>query len=105
MTTPVRYRIILSKRVAVDLQGIFDHIAKDSVANAAGMVERILDAIALLDTFPHRNIVEGQSPKIKESVRSLPVKPYMIFFQVDDKKTVVRILRVRHGARRRPRRF
>jgi len=33
-----RYRILLAKRAASDLQAIFDHIAKDSVRNAARTV-------------------------------------------------------------------
>jgi plasmid stabilization system protein ParE len=38
-------------------------------------------------------------------VRSLPVPPYMVFFRVDDKLLVIRILRIRHGARKPLRRF
>ena len=38
------------------------------------MVGRILDAIESLETFPHCNVVERQSKKINQPVRSLPVK-------------------------------
>ena len=66
------------------------------------MVARILDAIDTLDTFPHRNVVAGQKPGLSKPVRSLPAWPYVVFFRVHDDHGVVRILRVRHGARRRP---
>jgi len=102
---PAPYRILISKCVAADLEQIFDHIAKDSTRNAADMVERILAAIESLDTFPHRNVLAGRSSKARMPVRSLPVKPYLIFFRVDESRSAVRILRVRHGARRRPGRF
>ena len=54
-----RYRILLSKRVASDLERIFDHIAKDSPDAAAKMVDRILGSIERLKMFPHRNVVMG----------------------------------------------
>jgi toxin ParE1/3/4 len=102
---PTRYRILLAKRAANDLEGISDYIAKDSPANAARMVGRILDAIELLKIFPHRNVVEGQHPKIRHPVRTLPVQSYIIFFRVDDARQAVRVLRIRDGAMRRPKRF
>ena len=99
------FRIELSKRVASDLEAIFDHIAKDSPVNAARMVERILTAIERLKILPHRNVVEGQSASLKYPVRSLPVQSYVVYFRVIEEKRVVRVLQVRHGARRRPKRF
>jgi toxin ParE1/3/4 len=102
---PTRYRILLAKRAASDLEEISKHIAKDSVPNAAKMVGRILDAIELLKIFPHRNVLEGQHPKIKHPVRTLPVQSYIVFFRVDDAHQTVRVLRIRHGAMKRPKRF
>jgi toxin ParE1/3/4 len=101
---PIRYRILLAKRVAADLSVIFDYIAKDSPRNASRMVGRILDAIEGLKIFPHRNVVEGH-PKVRHPIRSLPVGSYIIFYRVEDEHQVVRVLRVQHGARRRPKRF
>jgi plasmid stabilization system protein ParE len=102
---PDAYRVIISPEASTDLQTIHAFIANDSPNNAATMIERILDAIELLKEVPHRTAVERQSRKIKHPVRSLPVKPYVIFFRAIDDEKVVRILTVRHGARRRPRRF
>jgi plasmid stabilization system protein ParE len=99
-----RYRILLSKNVANDLQGIFDYIARDSPYNAAKMIARILDAIDTLGTSPYRNVVAGQKPGLAKPVRSLPVWPYVVFFRVHDDQNVVRVLRVRHGARKMPKR-
>jgi plasmid stabilization system protein ParE len=55
--------------------------------------------------LPHRNVLEGQHPKIKHPVRTLPVQSYIIFFRVDDARQAVRILRIRHGAMKRLKRF
>ena len=102
---PASYHVILSPEAAADLQALYDYISKDSPDNAAKTVGRILDAIESLEIFPRRNVVEHQSRKIKRPVRSLPVKPYIIYFRVLDEQQAVIIHSVRHGARRRPRRF
>ena len=99
------YRIIITPRAGADLEGIYDAIAEDSAQNAAGMVKRILDALGSLRQFPHRTVVARQARKLCHPVRSLPVAPYIVFFRVLDDERVVRVLNVRHGARRRPRRF
>jgi plasmid stabilization system protein ParE len=103
MTDP--FRILLSKRVAEDLTSIHAHISKESPHYAAVMIGQILDAIERLKILPHRNVVVGQGAKARHPVRSLPVPPYMVFFRTLDKERVVRILRVRHGAQRRLKRY
>src|SRR4051812_30618324 len=99
------YRLIISPEASADLQAIQAYIEQRSVQGAASMANRILDAIQKLQILPHRTIFENQSRKIKHPVRSLPVKPYVVYFRVLDDQRVVRILTIRHGARRRPRRF
>ena len=53
----------------------------------------------------HRTVVEDQDPRLKHPIRSLPVESYVIFFRVIEEHAVVRILRVLHGAQRRPKHF
>jgi plasmid stabilization system protein ParE len=102
---PPTYRVILSPEAAADLEAIHAYISQDSPDNAAKMVGRILDGIAKLEVFPRHTVVERQSKKIKHPVRSLPVRPYIVYFRVLEEQKAVIILTVRHGARRRPRRF
>jgi plasmid stabilization system protein ParE len=102
---PDKFRILLKKRVATDLEKISKTIARDSPQAAPAFVERILDAIDSLEMFPHRKVVQGQKPDEAHPVRSLPVPPYMVFFRVIDSQRIVRVLRVRHGARRPLKRF
>jgi plasmid stabilization system protein ParE len=99
------YRVIIMPRAGDDLEKIFDHIAKDSIDNAASMIRRILDAIELLRDIPHRTIVRGRRGKKRDQVRTVVVKPYVVYFRVVDEEQVVHIVHVRHGARRRPRRL
>jgi len=101
----VPYRVIITPRASVDLEAIYDYIARESAQDAAAMVTRILDALEPLKQFPHRTVVERQSRKLRHPVRSLPVPPYIVYFRVLDDQRVIRVLHVRHGARRRPRTF
>ena len=96
------YRVRLTPQVLSDLEEIHAYIAEDSPRNAASMLERILDAIDSLEMFPHRTVVERQDRALKYAVRSLPVKPYVIYFRVIDEEKTVVVRHVRHGARRRP---
>jgi plasmid stabilization system protein ParE len=64
-----------------------------------------MDAIALLEELPHRTIVAVQPPNAKYPVRSIAVWPYVVFFRVVDDDRVVRVIRIRHGARRPLKRF
>src|SRR4051812_34945402 len=103
MTVPEQpYQIRFSKAAGASLQAISDHISKDSPDNAARMIARILKAIDLLEVFPHRTVVEDDNPKLKHPTRILAVDPYIVYFRVLDEHRVVRVTRIRHGARRRP---
>ena len=59
---------------------------RDSPQNASRMIGRILDAIDLLEIFPHRTVVERQASGLKYPVRTLPAKPDVIYFRVIDEK-------------------
>src|SRR5687767_5768680 len=77
-------------------------IAQDSPQSAAAMIGRILDAIDLLEVFSNRTVVERRSSSLRHPVRSLPVKPYVIYFRVIEEEHIVVIRHIRHGARRPP---
>ena len=103
--TPAAYHIATSRRATKDLIGIHAHIGKDSPANASGVLQGILDAIDSLASTPHRTVVDPQPVDRRPPVRSLPVPPYTVYFRVNDQNRTVRVVRVRHGARRPLRRF
>jgi plasmid stabilization system protein ParE len=98
------YRIRLSRRVGVQLEEIFEFSAQDSPVDASSLIRQLLDAVDGLRVFPKRQRVfhGGHSP---HPTRQLPCANYVIYFEVDDRKMAVTILRVSHGARRRPKRL
>jgi plasmid stabilization system protein ParE len=100
---PEPYRVSISPEASADLQALHGFIAQDSPDSAARMVERILSAIGTLSSFPHRTVIQYVGRRLKQPVRSVAVKPYVIYFRAYDDDGVIRILTIRHGARRRPR--
>jgi addiction module RelE/StbE family toxin len=99
------YALLITPRALKDLEQIHAYISIDSPQNASGMIERLLDSLEPRKRFPHRSIAPHQSSRIRNPVRSLSVQNYTIFYRVLEKEKVVRILTIRHAARRRPTRF
>lgn len=99
---PDAYRIRITPRALADLEQAFEFIRRDSPQNAALMIRRLLDAIDGLEILPHRYDVPRAGMTRGRNVRSMPVWPYLVRYRIDDQRKVVFILRVRHGARRRP---
>jgi plasmid stabilization system protein ParE len=95
----------LAPQVEADLQAIYDYISSASAEHARRMVKRLLDGIEKLCEFPHRTVLQHQNRKLNHPVRSLPIRPYIVYFRVIDQEQIVRVLTIRHGARRRPRSF
>ena len=99
------YRLVISPKFTADLTAIRARVAKDSLENAIRVAGRIMDALEPLQTVPHRSPIEPQPPGLRHPVRSVSVSPYIIYFRAVDADQVVRVLRVRHGARRPVRRY
>ena len=55
---PDQYRVILSAEALENLEQIFDYISKDSVFNAANVVDRLIREAESLEMFPHRYAVD-----------------------------------------------
>ena len=99
---PLTYRIRITPRALADLTEIFDFIKGNSPQNAAKMIRALLSAIDGLDILPHRfDVPRGGSARGRD-IRSMPVWPYLVRYRIDEARTTVLILRIRHGARRRP---
>lgn len=78
---------------------IHDHIARDKVGAAAEVVARILEVADFVSDNPGA----GQAT-VRPGLRSISTKPYpyVILFRYLVTKERVRIVQIRHGARRRP---
>jgi addiction module RelE/StbE family toxin len=99
---PETYRIRITPRALADLEGIFEYIRQDSPQNAAKMIRTLLDAIDGLEILPRRFDVPRSGAVRGRQIRSMPVRPYLVRYRIEERKKIVHILRVRHGARRKP---
>jgi toxin ParE1/3/4 len=99
------YQVIVSPRASGDLSQIYEYIALDSPENAAKFLQALFDAIDSLVLLPARHPLIESRPRIKRETRVMPVSPYLIYYHILEAQGAVRIVTVRHGARRQPRRF
>ncbi|HEY2588705.1 MAG TPA: type II toxin-antitoxin system RelE/ParE family toxin [Tepidisphaeraceae bacterium] len=102
---PTLYRVIVLPEAFADLDRIIDYIKRDSPQNAMLVVERLQKAIESLDELPHRHKIHRWDRRPERVIRSVPVSSYIIYYRVIDTPPTVRVLTIRHGARRPPRRF
>ncbi len=99
------YRVNITERALADLEAIFKWISLESPGRASRVVERILNAIDDLEFMPGRFRRARRSRKHGHVMHSRLVRPYIIYFRIDEPGRVVFIVEVRHGARRQPRSF
>jgi plasmid stabilization system protein ParE len=99
------YLVELAARAARDLEILYvEKNAAESQA-AANWYNGLEDAIFTLATHPLRCPVAPEVQKLKTELRHLlhGKKPhvYRVIYQVDEKRQTVRVLHIRHGARRK----
>jgi len=97
---PARYRVIYSRRATEQIREIVSYIEQDSPDNAAKMADRLVRAIEGLEVFPHRYNLVRNPVVLSETIRSMPVRPYLIRYLINESTLAVTIVSIRHGARR-----
>jgi plasmid stabilization system protein ParE len=102
---PQQYKVIFTAKALDCLRGIFEYIEERSPQNAHAMAQEIIRAVDSLDFFPNRFKIHVHTRDPSRSVHSMPVPPFIVYYRVSDPLKAVRILEIRHGARRQPRRF
>ena len=90
-------KVSYSPRALREIAEIYAYIAKKNAAGAECVRDRINEAAAFVGDFPST----GRAVPLK-NIRVIPVDPYpyLIFFREVPRQREVRILRVRHAARR-----
>ena len=102
---PDTHRVILTPEALLDLESIAEYIRQHSPQNAATVAETILEAIDSLGLMPARFRRVGKSRKRGSPIHAMVVRPFIVYFRVEDPPGTVPILTVRHGKRRQPRQF
>jgi toxin ParE1/3/4 len=79
-----------------DLQKVHSYIAEDSIGKANAVVDRILDAINILEKSPRAGRAR---PEYGPDVRTLTAHPFVVFYRLSEGGAVVDVLRVIDGRR------
>ncbi|HTS34485.1 MAG TPA: type II toxin-antitoxin system RelE/ParE family toxin [Candidatus Solibacter sp.] len=93
------YRLYYSQKAISDLAEIIGRIAEDDDQAASSFGNSLLNHVELLSRFPRL----GSSIPGKLGVRKLVHSPFLIYYQIHEKKGIVELLHVRHSARKPPR--
>ena len=99
------YRINILDAALRELKDIFDYVCQDSPQNAAKLITRILDAIDRLDFMPTRFKVVARSRTTGSAIHSMVVRPFIVYYRVQEPVHMVFILSIRHGAQMQSRHF
>ena len=102
---PDTHRVILTADALADLLEIARYIRQHSPRNAADVAATILDAIDSLTTMPTRYKVVGKRRKRGTPVHAMVVRPFIVYYRVEQSTAAAYVLSVLHGKRRQPRRF
>jgi toxin ParE1/3/4 len=89
-------KVVWSDGALADLGIILRYIARDNPAAAQRLGQNILEVTKLLSTFPKMGRVYSKS---KRKSRCIPHKSYLIFYNEDEGRRTIEILRILHGAR------
>ena len=91
-------RLVIREEAADDLDAIYNWIANDSPASAARVVAALLDR---MDSILLPKLANIGRPGRKRGTRELVEWPYIIVYVADDKRDIITIISVVHGARDR----
>jgi addiction module RelE/StbE family toxin len=99
------HQVILSPRAFNDLDSIFDYISARSPKGTIKTIDQLWQASVGLRDFPRRHRIFQKASKTRPETRVMPVDMYLVYYRVIESQRLVRILTIRHGARRQPRQF
>jgi toxin ParE1/3/4 len=99
------YRVILLPEVYDDINRIIDYILPNSPENAAHVADIILNAAKSLSSLPKRYAVHQHRKDPDKTTRAMPVSSFILYYRIIESHRAVKVLTVRHGARRQPRGF
>ncbi|HEX3799893.1 MAG TPA: type II toxin-antitoxin system RelE/ParE family toxin [Verrucomicrobiae bacterium] len=94
------FKVIWTDSAIADIKDICEYIALDSKPAAERIGRGILDHVKILETFPF--IGPAYPRRSSGAIREIVFRHYRIFYEISDRRKLVHILRVWHGARSEP---
>jgi len=103
--SPPNYRVIVLPEALDDLDRITEAIKQQSPQNALKVFNGLWTATQSLALLPRSHRIYRSARDSDRIVRALTVPPFIIYYRVIEPHKTVRVLTIRHGRRRQPRRF
>ncbi len=94
------YRVELTTRASRDLRRIFQRINAESSPRAFAWFNELEAAILSLDQHPERSPATPENRALRHLLFGKKPNVYRVIFAVDERARAVRVLHIRHGARR-----
>ena len=91
-------KLVFDEEALVDLEGIYNWIAKDNAAAAFAVVERVFASVEHLATFAHMGHA-GRDEGTQEWV--VPRLPYIVIYEIHADRDEIIVVAVVHGAQER----
>ena len=92
------FRLLYTQRALNDLAEIIGHMAGDDADAAFRFGSSLLDHVDLLTRFPRMGSIIRRRPQVRKLLHS----PFLIYYRVDDQSRMIKVLHLRHGARKPP---
>lgn len=95
------YSIIYAPQAFLDLTELYEYIrfTLQVPKTAEKQVNHIRSAVRSLETMPMRYPLVGWEPWCSKGIRRVPIDNYTVFYQVDENKTTVTIIRIFYSGR------
>jgi toxin ParE1/3/4 len=97
----VDFRLQYTQKALNDLAEIVGYIAEDSPDTASGFGKSLLDHVDLLTCFPRMGSATRKRPRIRKLLHS----PILVYYRVNERKSLIEVLHLRHAARKTPKSF
>jgi toxin ParE1/3/4 len=91
-------KLVFDEQALVDLEDIYNWIAKDNPTAALAVVERLFASAEHLASFPHMGHA-GRDAGTQEWV--VPRLPYIVIYEIHAERDEVIVVAVVHGAQER----
>jgi plasmid stabilization system protein ParE len=94
------YRVIVTPEAEENIAESFAYIERRSPLNAARWLRGIFKVIHTLEHFPRRCAIARETQYLGQQLRHYIYKSHRIIFRIEEKEQIVRVMHIRHAARR-----
>ncbi|MGZ5565219.1 MAG: type II toxin-antitoxin system RelE/ParE family toxin [Chthoniobacterales bacterium] len=93
------FKVLITDSAIADLKTIVEFIAEDDQNAATRVGEKLINHALNLSTMPERFPLHDRT----RGIRKMSAAPFLMFYTIDQTKSLVNILHFWHGARQSPR--